>query len=94
MTAHHASDMGEGAEITGSSGGWRSAVAWILGIGGTIAVFMGLFILVASEDQYVGIGGDWSWRVGDITPEWGIGLLIGGIVALLILGVGALVRRR
>ncbi|MEN8114825.1 MAG: hypothetical protein ABFS21_10605 [Actinomycetota bacterium] len=91
MTAHHASGMGEGAEITGT---WRSVVAWVLAIGGTVSAFMGLFILLASEDQYVGIGGDWSWRVGDITPEWGIGLLIGGIAALLILGVWTLARRR
>jgi len=65
----------------------------VLGIGGAIAVFMGVFILFAAEDQWVGIGGDLSWRVGDITPGWGIGLVIGGVVALLIL-VGSLLQRR
>jgi hypothetical protein len=65
----------------------------VLGIGGAIAVFMGVFILLAAEDQWVGIGGDLSWRVGDITPGWGIGLVIGGVVALLIL-VGSLLQRR
>lgn len=86
--------MGEGAEFGTSTGGWRNAFAWILGIGGTVAAFLGLFILLADEDQYVGIGGDWSWRVGDITPEWGIGLLVGGIAALVILGIWAIARRR
>ncbi len=35
--------------------------------------FLGVFILVADEDQYVGIGGDLSWRVGDISSAWATG---------------------
>lgn len=57
---------------------------WLLGIVGGIGVFLGLFILFAGEDQYVGIGGDLSWRVGDITSAWAYGLLIGGGVLLLV----------
>jgi hypothetical protein len=37
-----------------------------------------MFILLADDDQYVGVGGDWSWRVGDISTPWAYGLLIGG----------------
>ncbi|MGD2043265.1 MAG: 2TM domain-containing protein [Acidimicrobiia bacterium] len=57
---------------------------WFFGIVGGLAVFLGVFILAAGEDQYVGIGGDLSWRVGDISPGWAYGLLIGGGVVLLI----------
>ncbi len=37
------------------------------GIVGGIAAFLGLFILFGPEDEYVGLGGDFSWRVGDIS---------------------------
>lgn len=93
MTTHHTSGSGEGSAYVSSTTGWRSVIEWVLGIGGAIAVFMGVFILFVAEDQWVGIGGDLSWRVGDITPGWGIGLVIGGVVALLIL-VGSLLQRR
>jgi hypothetical protein len=55
----------------------------VLGIVGAIAAFVGTFILVGGEDQYVGLGGEASWAVGDIAPAWGYGLLIGGVVAVL-----------
>lgn len=76
--------------------GWLRAIGWLLGIVGAIAVFLGLFILFAGENQSVGLGGDWSWRVGDIAAAWAYGLLAGGIVLLLIVLVTALavVRRR
>ena len=64
-------------------GGW-SATGWLLGILGGISAFLGLFILFGPEDEYVGIGGDLSWRVGDISSAWLYGLLIGGFVALAV----------
>ncbi len=57
---------------------------WVLGIVGAIAAFMGLFILYAGGDQYVGLGGDLTWRVGDIASGWGYGLLIVGVVMLVV----------
>lgn len=95
MTTQHASGSdGRAGYAPPTTTGWRKVAEWVLGIGGTVAVFMGAFILLAAEDQWVGIGGDLSWRVGDITPGWGIGILIGGIVALLILLGSVLQRRR
>jgi hypothetical protein len=55
---------------------------WFLGIFGGIAAFLGLFILLGDEGQYVGFGGDWSWRVGDIAAGWAYFLLIAGVVLL------------
>lgn len=63
--------------------GWKFT-EWLFGIVGGIGAFLGLFILFADEDQYVGIGGDLSWRVGDISLAWAYGLLIGGGLLLLI----------
>ena len=62
---------------------------WVLMILGGIAAFMGLFILVGDEEQYIGLGGDYSWQVGLVDPLWGWGLLIGG--ALFVIG-GVLLR--
>jgi len=64
---------------------------WVLMVLGGIAAFVGLFILVGGDEQYVGIGGDFSWQVGTIDPLWGGGLLIGG--ALVLLGGVLLVLR-
>jgi hypothetical protein len=63
---------------------------WVMGIVGAVATFLGLFILFAGEDQYLGVGGS-TWRVGDIAAAWGHGLLIGGIV-LLALAVALVVH--
>ncbi len=53
---------------------------WVLGIVGAIAAFVGAFILLGSEEQYVGLGGDVSWAVGEIDPAWGWGpILVGGV---------------
>lgn len=65
----------------GGGPGWRFT-EWLFGIVGGIGVFLGLFILFAGENEYVGIGGDWSWRVGDISSAWMYWLLIGGGVLL------------
>lgn len=56
---------------------------WILGGVGALAVFLGLFVLLAGEDQYLGVGGS-TWRVGDIAAAWGYGLLLGGVVLLAV----------
>jgi hypothetical protein len=60
----------------------RGFAEWFLGIVGGISTFLGLFILLADADQYVGIGGDLSWRVGDISSTWAYALLAGGVVFL------------
>lgn len=67
---------------------------WVLGILGAIAGFMGLMVLFAGADQYIGLGGDLAWRVGDIAPAWGYGLLVGGIVLLAGAAVLLLWERR
>lgn len=56
---------------------------WLFGIAGGIALFLGLFIMFAGEDSSVGLGGEWSWTVGEITDAWMYGLLIGGAVLLM-----------
>lgn len=54
---------------------------WVLGIMAAIAAAMGFAILLLPDDQYVGLGGQqFSWRVGDLSPWWGYGLLAGGVV--------------
>jgi hypothetical protein len=57
---------------------------WFLGIVGGIAAFLGVFILVGGEGQSIGLGGDLTWEVGEISSAWGWGLVIGGAVLLLI----------
>ncbi len=56
---------------------------WVLGIVGVISAFLGSFIFLAGDDQSLGLGGDWSWRVGDIDAAWGYGFLAGGGVLLI-----------
>lgn len=65
------------------SWGWNAA-GWLLGILGGIAAFLGMFILFAGDEHYVGLGGDLSWSVGEISDAWMYGLLFGGGLALLI----------
>lgn len=65
----------------GGGPGWRF-IEWLFGIVGAIGLFLGLFILLANDNQYVGVGGDWSWRVGDVSSAWTYGLLVGGGVLL------------
>jgi hypothetical protein len=57
---------------------------WVFGIIGGIAAFLGLFILVGGGEQSLGLGGDLTWEVAEISSAWGYGLLAGGGVLLLI----------
>ena len=56
---------------------------WVFGIVGGIAAFLGLFILFGGEDQSLGLGGDLTWQVGEISSAWGYGLMAGGVLLLL-----------
>lgn len=67
-----------------STGGGLRVTRWVMVVVGGIAAIVGLFILLAGDDQYVGIGGDVSWRVGDLDPLWGWGLLVMGAASLVI----------
>lgn len=62
---------------------WRNTVEWVLGIVGAVSLFLGLFIAYAGENQSLGLGGDWSWQVGEIASGWMYGFLIGGAVLLM-----------
>ncbi len=77
-----------GSSRMGGGPGWHYT-EWLLGIVGGIAMFLGLFVLFASDDNSIGLGGEWSWQVGDISPAVTWGLLIGG--GVLILGAVAMV---
>ncbi len=57
--------------------GWR-AVEWLMGVFGGVAALLGFFIMFGPEDDYVGLGGDFAWQVGDISSVWMFGLLFGG----------------
>jgi hypothetical protein len=82
VTVAHQTRPGR-TDRTGGGPGWRFG-EWLFGIVGGIALFLGLFIFFAGDDQYVGIGGDLSWRVGDISSAWAWSLLIGGVVLLVV----------
>jgi hypothetical protein len=60
-----------------------TVTGWVLGVLGALATFLGAFILLAADDQSVGLGGQASWQVGEIDPAWGYGLLTAGVLALL-----------
>lgn len=63
---------------------------WVIGLVGLATAAMGGFLLLAGDNQYVGLGGDYSWRVGDIHSAWGYSLIAVGIV--LTVTAGALTR--
>jgi hypothetical protein len=58
-------------------------IEWLLGILGGLAVFLGAFILLAGDEQSIGLGGQVSWQVDEIDPAWGYSLLAVGALALL-----------
>jgi hypothetical protein len=66
----------------GRSGIWWNSTGWVLGILGGISAFLGLFVMFGPEDEFVGIGGDLSWSVGEISTAWMYSLLIAGLVML------------
>ena len=74
------------ATVNGYGIGSRIA-GLVLWIGGGLAAFLGLFLLLGPEEEYLGLGGDLSWRVGDVHLAGGYGLAAAGLAAL----VGALV---
>jgi hypothetical protein len=68
---------------------------WVLGIVGAIAAFVGGFILLGGDNQWVGVGGEASWRVSEIDPAWGYGLLaVGGLALMAMVGLVVHDRRR
>lgn len=78
----------DGGRTTVAGYGIGSRIAgWVLWIGGAFAAFLGLFLLLGPDEEYVGLGGELSWRVGDVHLAWGFGLAAAGLVAL----VGAVV---
>jgi hypothetical protein len=66
----------------------------LLAILGIASLVTGVFILVGDETQWVGFGGDLSWQVGEIPPEVGYGLAIGGGVLLVVALALVLAGRR
>lgn len=59
--------------------------AWVLAGLGAVAAAVGAVILFAGDDEYVGLGGPTtSWRVGDLSPAWGYGLIAAGVVAVAV----------
>lgn len=67
---------------TGFGAGTRmvNVLLWVVGV---VAAILGLLILLGSDNQHVGLGGDLSWRAGDVHPAWGYGLAAAGLVALV-----------
>lgn len=67
---------------------------WVLAIAGAIAALVGLLSFFASDDVYVGLGGEASWPVADIPTVWGYTLFLGGVAAVLLAGALARWDRR
>jgi multisubunit Na+/H+ antiporter MnhB subunit len=82
MVVRHETTPDHGTRGSTSRGGWQRVSRQIATVIGAIAVFLGLFILFAGDDQSVGIGGDWSWETGELSDWWGYGFLIGGVILL------------
>jgi hypothetical protein len=78
----------------GGGPGWHFS-EWLLGILGGIGVFLGLFTLFAGDSSSIGLGGDWTWQVGEIsTAAKYIMLIAGGLLVLLAALMGVLGRHR
>lgn len=85
MTVAHRSQTSRPQRVGGGPG-WRFS-EWLLGILGGVGLFLGLLILFAGDDLYLGIGGGLSWRVGDVSAAWAWVLLVGGVVLIITAGV-------
>jgi hypothetical protein len=54
---------------------------------GAITTLLGFFVMFGNESSSIGLGGAWSWEVGEIPDGWMFSLLVAGGVLL----IGALV---
>lgn len=72
---------------------WRRFLELVLGIAGAIALFLGVFVQFAGEDQSIGFFGLWSTRVRDVSESWKFALLTGGSLLLGLSFALATVRR-
>ena len=72
---------GSGPDHRGGGPGWHF-LEWTVGIIGGIGLFLGLVALLASDETSIGLGGDWSWEVGEISTGAKYGVLVGGLVLL------------
>jgi hypothetical protein len=60
---------------------WRFVTS-MLTIFGAIALFLGFFVMFGSESSSIGLGGDVSWTIAEVSDAWMYGLLIAGGVTL------------
>jgi hypothetical protein len=82
MQTSHPVDVAAPAASSRRRAGYQIS-EWVLGILGVVGTFVGAFILVGPENCCVVRYPSLSWRVGDIDPAWGYGLLVAGILSLL-----------
>jgi hypothetical protein len=82
-----------GNERMGGGPGWHFT-EWALGIVGGIGLFLGLFTLFASDESSIGLGGDWTWQVGEITTVWKYTFVVGGATLVLIAVTMAVMGRK
>lgn len=85
MAATHGVPVGGGGTQHSGVGPVWAFTEILLGVLGVVCLAVGVVILVADDDQYVGLGGDLSWRVGDIPAVAASGLLVGGGVLLAVM---------
>jgi hypothetical protein len=71
----------------------RGFLEKLAAIVGGIALFLGLFILLAGDHHSVGFW-DQSWKVGEISEWWGIGLVAVGAALILAFVISVVARRR
>lgn len=86
MAATHDTPVRGGGSRQAGVGPIWSFTEILLGILGVVCLAVGVVILVVDDNQFVGFGGDFSWRVGDIPAAAAWGLLIGGAVLLIVMG--------
>ena len=66
------------------------ATEWAVGLIGLGTAALGFFILLAGDEHSIGLGGVYSWRVGDIHQAWGYSLI--GVGFVLAVAAGAMTR--